>query len=271
MAAVTQNGEALKYAADTVKADKEVVMAAVSTYGPSLKYAQGGLNQDADCWKACGLWDTEADKVYSRTAQAIMSVKFSLAEKSSEYATNFALAMKEDPFHKNFKTYNPNAWCKESCDPTFTDINHPCRGSLSTCNIPEALNLDSGTKRPCSTSCWRLAFRFHQEECKATKGFMIQVEEKQGLGDGQKIETEMAREVDLKVFRTYTNHPEVQKTFRNTDYNFNGMSAISDAIKDWYANGCVNNDMENIFIGSQIAADKAPQWAYSVRPRYQKL
>jgi hypothetical protein len=30
---------------------------------------------------------------------------------------------------------------------------------------------------------------------------MIQAEEKGGLGDGQKIETEMAREAGIKVFR----------------------------------------------------------------------
>merc|ERR1712129_220036 len=101
----------------------------------------------------------------------------------TDYASEFALAMKQDPFLRNFKTYNPNAWCKKSCDPKFTDIKHPCRGTTSTCGIPKAENFDPTTQMPCSTSCWRLAFRFQQEEAKAKQGFMIQVEEKQGLGD----------------------------------------------------------------------------------------
>merc|ERR1712008_122310 len=195
----------------------------------------GSLNQAADCLNTAGLWDLEAEKVYSRPEQAILSVKFSLAEKSTEYATNFALAMKKDPFLKDFKTYNPNAWCKKSCDPTFTNINHPCRGTLATCDIPEAQNYESGSKRPCSTSCWRLAFRFHQEESKATNGFMIQVEEKQGLGDGQKIETEMGKEVDLKVFRTYTNEEMKRRGSGWEGCEFNRIDAISKAVHECYA------------------------------------
>merc|ERR1712043_63710 len=41
------------------------------------------------------------------------------------------------------------------------------------------------------------------EERKASNGFLLQVEETTGLGDGQKIETEMAKEVGIKIFRAY--------------------------------------------------------------------
>merc|ERR1712008_646075 len=118
--------------------DREVVKAAVTKTGSALKLAKGNLNQDAEMLKAAGLWDSEEQHVYDRDEQAILSVKFSLAEKSTPYASNFALAMKRDPFLQNFKTYNPNAWCKKSCDPKFTDIQHPCRGTTSTCGIPKA-------------------------------------------------------------------------------------------------------------------------------------
>merc|ERR1712129_38201 len=151
--------------------------------------------------------------------------------------------------------------------PTF----HPCRGTSSTCGISEAENMDPKTGRPCSTSCWRLAFRFHQEECKATKGFMIQVEEPAGLGDGQKIETEMARQVGLKLFRTYTNYTLFQYE-DGSSYAFDGMAAISKAVKEWYESGCSNKDLENIFIGGQKLAEDFPgNYGYSVRPRYEKL
>merc|ERR1712061_542061 len=149
--------------------------------------------------------------------------------------------MKADPFLKHFRTYFPNAFEKDSCDPNYVDILHPCRGTLVTCQIPKHLNLTTDTKRPCATSCWRFAFRFHQEESKATSGFMIQVEEIEGLGDGQKIETEMAKEANLKVFRTYTNI-----------YRFwpAGFLKISAAVQEWYKNSCPNPDLlENVFIG----------------------
>jgi len=277
LSAVKVNGSALQFAADAIKADKEVVLAAVTTSGPALKFAQNGLNQDEECLKASGLWDS-APVAYSRAEQAIQSVKFSLAESSTQYATDFALAMKNDPFLKNFKTYNPNAWCKKSCDPNFTDLTHPCRGTVGTCTLTPDQNL-SKDKKPCPTSCWRFAFRFHQEECKATKGFMIQVEEKQGLGNGQKIETKMAKQVDLKVFRTYTNVDAFQwkegsRYYHRPEFDFNGIDAISKAVQEWYEKGCVNEDLENVFIGCQKIFDDDPtnpDYSYNVRPRYEKM
>merc|ERR1719276_189266 len=183
LAKVTQDGNALQFACDSLKEDREVVKAAVGNKGSALKFAKGGLNQDEEMLKASGLWNEEDNKEYPRSEQAILSVKFSLAEQSTPYATNFALAMKEDPFLGQFKTYNPNAWCKRSCDPDFTNIQHPCRGTSSTCKFTEGQNLTADTRKPCATSCWRFAFRFHQEESKAMGGFMIQVEESAGLGD----------------------------------------------------------------------------------------
>ena len=108
--------------------------------------------------------------------KAVLSVKFSQVEQASPFATEFHLAMKQDPFLKQFKTYYPNAWCKESCDPDFVNINHPCRGTIHTCQFPNDQNMDISTGRPKATSCWRFAFRFHQDEAK-DKGFMIQAEE----------------------------------------------------------------------------------------------
>jgi len=103
--------------------------------GPSLKYAKGGLNQDHACLKAAGLWDSEADKSYSRPEQATLSMKFSLAEKSTTYATIFALALKQDPFLSNFKTHNPNAWSKDSCDDQFTN-RPPVQGHVGHVHVP---------------------------------------------------------------------------------------------------------------------------------------
>jgi len=81
--------------------------------GIALKFAKGGLNQDAHMLKAAGVWDTEEQSVEDDHFQAILSVKFSLGEQSTPYAMQFALAMKSNDYPRNFKTYNPNAWCKK--------------------------------------------------------------------------------------------------------------------------------------------------------------
>jgi len=250
---VALNGDAVKYAADSLFSDKQFIIELVKIKGEWLKYAKDGLNQDLDCLKAAGLFDEDGNKDYARTEKVTLSVKFSLAAQSSAYATTFAKLMKSDAFLTQFKTYNPNAWCKKSCDPKFTNMQHPCRGTSQTCGFPDTQNLDTNNGRPCKDSCWRFAFRFHQQESKDTGGFMIQVEEEQGLGDGQKIETEMAREAGLKVFRTYTNYgcgPE--------------MKCISKAVEDWYKSGCANQDLENVFIGQN-------GFGYDNRPQYEPL
>jgi len=235
-AAVVANGSALQHASDELRANKEIVRAAVLQTKTALQFAKGGLNQDGDMLRAVGLWDL-GEAMYSRKEKAIMSVKFSLSEKSSPYATEFALEMKGDPYLREFKTYNPNTFCKKSCDPAFTNFGHPCRGTSGTCELPPESNLEGG--RPTNTSCWRFAFRYHQEECESTGGFMIQVEEKGRLGAGQLIEAEMADQVGLKIF----------KTFHLGDH-FEQIHAtkVSQAIKAWYDSNCLNKDVEMIML-----------------------
>jgi len=219
LAAVKRNGRALEFASDDMTADKEVVLAAVRTTPTSLKYAsaQKGLNQDHDCLKASGLWDNYR-RTYARKEQLTLSVRFSLARNSTEYATNFAIFLKRNYYLREFQAYNPNAWCKDSCDPIFTDIKHPCRGTNITCGFTETQNLvktRDGKKRPANQCCWPYSFRFHLEESKATNGLMIQVQEQHGLGDGHKIETEMAQQAGVKIFRTTTDSEDVSSLSLN--------------------------------------------------------
>ena len=87
---------------------------------------------------------------------------------------------------------------------------------------------------------------------------MIQVEEEKGLGDGQKMETIMAQQVGLKIFRTYTNWGTLLD---------DSMRKVSKAVKEWYDKGCADTDLENIFIGWDDAS--AP--SYTERPKTEKL
>ena len=48
LAAVSQNGDALRYASTHLHADKEVVLAAVAQKGDALRYASADLQADKD-------------------------------------------------------------------------------------------------------------------------------------------------------------------------------------------------------------------------------
>jgi len=214
-----------------------VVVAAVKKNGKALKFAKGGLNQSPKCLKAAGLWD---EKYMEKLPfEVVQSVKFSLSEKSTMYASEFALAMKKDRFLKTLKTYNPNAWEKDSCDPEFTNIKHNSRGTQETCQFPNFRNLNA-EGNPKDKSCWRVAFHFHLEQCKKNNGFMIQVQEKKGLGAGQEIETIMAKEVGLKVFRTCT---------ESDDFRQDRIEKVRKKIEEWRSSGCANMGLEIVNIG----------------------
>jgi len=116
LALVNKEGRFLSCLSINLRADKEVVLAAVTQNSTIIKFALGGLNQDIDCLKAAGLFDGEETHIYDRPEKSTLSLKFSLGEKSTPYATDFAKAMKRDPFLRQFRTFNPNLGSKPNCD-----------------------------------------------------------------------------------------------------------------------------------------------------------
>lgn len=206
-AAVKQNGEALKFASEKLRSTKEIVLAAVRQKPITLRYALGGLNQDNECLAICGIFDDAYDSRSSvDTTRVVMSTRFSLGERSSPYATTMALGLKRHPFFQDKDLYFPNGWDKGTCDPDWTNIAHRCRGTFETCEKADYLKTGVPKEKEC---CWRYSFRYQLERAKRTNGFMIQVEQyykdvdggRHILGDGQQIETEMAEQVGVKVFR----------------------------------------------------------------------
>lgn len=189
-------------------------------------------------------------------------MRFSLGESCSSYATQVAIVLKAHPEMGQFATYFPSAFEKDSCDPNFTDFDWPCRGTCTTCVMREALR----TGKPSIASCWRYSFRWHQQLCKDSRGFMLQIEEfsrdvstdtgrrktanelQYVLGAGQKIETAMAQELNLKIFRIR------QGACWNDNANcvdkrpFTALDAdkVATAVLNWYSNGAQEQDEENI-------------------------
>jgi len=203
----------------------------------------GGLIRDDDCLIAAGM--SLSDKRIlvgtskSENKKVVLSLKFTNAADgfftsrnlngNTDYATHFIQAMKEDALYfTQFDTHNPNAWTKDSCDHLNTDSALRCYGTDDTCGFRIAQNRGANG-RPAPTCCWRFSFRFHADEAVAANGFMIQVQEREGLSLLQQLETEMAAQARLKVFRTTTNdasfHPDL-------------LRRLQVAIETWYGAGC---------------------------------
>jgi len=228
LAAVDRDGEALQHASRRLRSDKHVVLVAIGSNALALRHAADGLPDDADCLAAASLGEAQAAVSYPRTERVILSIKM-----GTDYATSFVQAMAADPFLGQFRACNPNEWCRRSCDPTFTDASHPCRGTRETCSFAAAAaGLGAGRKGHLwVSSCWRVAFRFHIQECKESIGFMVQVQEKAGLSDGQRIETILAEQVGLKIFRTIT----------TLDFFYpRKVEDLSSKVAAWYESGCTD-------------------------------
>jgi len=236
LAAVENDGYFLQHVPNHLRADKDVVLAAVRSHPAALRYALGGLAQDGGCLTAAGRSpaDKGSDKgsmvgtPRSQNKKVVLSLKFTNVDKNTDYATHFVRAMKQDAYFMQFDRYNPNAWEKDSCEYHFADSALRCRGTDDTCGFRIARNCGSNG-RPSPTCCWRYSFRFHADEAVAANGFMIQVQEREGLSPPQQLETEMAVQARLKIFRTITNA---------ASFHTELLRRLHVAVEAWYEAGC---------------------------------
>ena len=261
LAACQRDGNQLQSASSKLRSDKEVVLTAVASAPSSLQFALGGLNQDQDCLVAAKIWDEHSRRqlgcnindssVPDSTTRGsathrkiVLSTRFALEPQSSPHATDFTVALKAHPYIRdgNFVVYSPNAYGKSTCDPQWTRMEWPCRGTYQTCQKRSALK--SGL--PQSESCWRYSFRYQLKEARRTGGFMIQVVDydrtshggegrHHQLGKGQLIETEMAHSVGTKIFRCYE-----LDLFGTKDLTWEVDYMVSSCIQRWYSEGCVD-------------------------------
>lgn len=195
MSAVKQDGNLLRYASSDLKADEEVVLASVLRSPEALAFAAPKFKSSERFLRAAGLWTERS--ACERLEHVVLSVRYGLDQAASPYSTKVAVALQSDAYMRCFYIYNPNTVCKGSCDRSFTNRSHPCRGTTESCLLPLQLR----TGKPTARSCWRYSFRWHQRESKRSNGFMLQVQERSGLGRGQEIESEMAELEGIKVFR----------------------------------------------------------------------
>jgi len=266
-------------------------MVCVSHDGHLLKYALGGLNQDPDCLVAAGIWDKlyldnhDDDSSFDVTKEIpekmnkrriVLSTRFSLDPNSQSQATHFTTMLKNHEYlqSEHFIVYSPNAFDKSTCDPEWTRFDWPCRGTHSSCQM-EDVSLKTGV--PQDGSCWRYSFRYQLENAKRTNGFMIQLAEaaaefvrdetNQCLGDGQKIEKEMAADLQVKVFRVHAPITSSRSSRGNflveVDFTKEDIDEVISAIKNWYEGGCTDMSECNITYTGNFRSKKK----YSVRTK----
>jgi len=201
--AVKKNGNVLEFTPRQFREDKEVVLAAVKTTPRSLKFALGNLSNDEECLLAADL--SAADQVgKSDLPLIVISTPYSIGEDKTSYATEFVLWINQISFFHQFRVYHPNAGNRESCDPDYTTLSWPCRGTTYTCTKPRYLKIGVPRENEC---CWRFNFRYNLDKGKQSGGFMIQLSgwdelmDKHTLDRGQHLEMEMAHQAGVKVFR----------------------------------------------------------------------
>jgi len=175
----------------------------VKTTPNSLKFALGNLIYDKDCLLVSKV--SGADKGSKLDLPLIvLSTPYSIGQNTTSYATDFLLWINHFSFFHQFRVSHPNAGRRKSCDPNFTTVSWPCKGTTNTCTFPRNLRVGKPKENEC---CWRYNFRYYLEKSKKSRGFMVQLTgwdedmDKHSLGRGQQIETEMAKQVGIKIFR----------------------------------------------------------------------
>jgi len=88
--------------------------------------------------------------------------------------------------------------------------------------------------KPTNESCWRFSFRSKQGECKRTSGFMLQIQEHEGLGLGQKIESDMAKLEDLKTFRVHQGMVRLEGKNCPREFDATDAQHVAKEVREWH-------------------------------------
>jgi len=233
--AVTKDGNVLQFAADNLRMEKDIIVAAVRTTPSSLRFALGGMNQDKECLLATGLWNTSRVGI-SLLPTIVMSCRLSLDEHCNYHSTLFCIFMKENEFFKRFGIYHQNPWSISSCSPNLMCSDWPCRGTSTTCGMIQEHN----GKHQEDQCCWRYNIRCRLEKAKLNGGIVIQVSEwvasarNHLLGPGQQIETDMAIQVGVKIFRVMQNQYADRSP---VSFNQQHVSQVEENIDKWHQSG----------------------------------
>lgn len=210
-AAVTTDGSCLQHVSKRFRGRKDTVLLAVKSNSTSLRFAMAGLIQDRDCLVSSGLLNFKDYSDDTTTKRIVISAPVDTHGKITSHAVLFSLLLQIHPYFQDFIMHFPNAW--ESDEDSFRS------------------QLGRGME---------------------TKGIMVQIREFDHspsvrghiLGDGQKAESDMAKEVGIKVFNIYQGRTLNKRWAK--DFEEKHIDALVDSVESWYEDGGV--DMNEIDI-----------------------
>jgi len=194
--AVKQDPDALQFASDMLKRNKDLVIFAARHKPSAVNFAKGGLERDKHVQKAAGTWHGTEDQFEEEPPKlpVILSLAHSLQTKeTTKLGKDFQAALNNHWFFSDVVKMkgwpkDPNSWQANVCGKSS------CIGTPETCR-------NDASNDP-NFHCWRVAVGHHISQCVESGGAMFQVEEDGRLTPEQEIQLEMARNVNLKVFRT---------------------------------------------------------------------
>jgi len=176
---------------------------------------------------------------------AVMSVRFSWGQNASMISARMHEALATSV--RCYYWYSPNTFTKSFCGPAggFVDKAFKCNGTAhGACNMKckknngqECDECVASLKRTTDHSCWRFSFLDHMSQASQDgKGFMLQILEpdEEGRfkpGKGQEIESEMADDLGLTVFRVEV-ASENKTTFQAA------VNRLKTEIRKWEVDGC---------------------------------
>ena len=263
LVAVSTNGAVVdRLPADSkLRQDKDVCLAAIKSNPYAIKYIADNMKRDHDLLVAAGMFDEDHNTDHSKDEatqgegeqqqqqiqlhqdrkKITLSTRFSLNPEGVSQATTFTSLLKKHPYilEGSFKLYSPNAFDKQSCDPNWTNFDWPCRGTIETCQYDnKTIKTKHGVGKPTDNCCWRYSFRYQLKESKRTDGFLLQLiecgykGEFQELGKGQRIERDMAQDLELKIFQIVV----PMRMGYELPLLVDDVNELVLKIKDWYDN-----------------------------------
>lgn len=255
VAAVRQAPGIFQRAPPAIRGDREVVDTAVRKAAEVgrvqgamvLKHAEGGLAQDP---QYLGMIQILGNAL-KQSRSLVLSVKFSLAHHVSSTSTFVALTLQNDVSFAVYDVYFPNCYSKSFCG----DVKHAtwraghclgkCRFKCKWGDRCEGYNGTEhrGGRKKCvdfpgpttNHSCWAFSYRTQLEAAVLNEGIMVQIEEGDAdgtqfkLGDGQVIETEIANELRVPVFRIQL----ADLDRRGPIYRFAAVELLREAVESW--------------------------------------
>jgi len=248
-----------------------------------LKLFTNGLNQDPELLRLAGLLGDPDEDLALDKLRAVLSVKFGLHLAARTQSSMVRALMGEHEFFSAWRIYLPNSFSKRFCGSVqnATRYEGHCFGRCACkCTLGVRCDGNNGTEhrggrkkclefagRTTNHSCWAFSFREQLDLALQSGGVMIQVEEttdRHGggqefkLGDGQVIETQIAEQLRLQVFRVqFAQASGIGTTHHDTHLAHGVVHVLAERVQQWQRSGAHYGPPQVIKLDEVVAAARS--------------